>query len=155
MNYSQKIFAGTLALILVAGMISPALADPIPTLFGTGLNGTGVALPLGSADPHYIVLENGNSTAFVMNPPHPSYFPNDANSQWVWQQANGQPVNVIRTFVTTFDLTGLDPSTAQLDLLVGADKANAHSEIQCILCKKKMLRAVRFIGWDIHNHLYL
>jgi len=114
---------GVLALVLVGGMSSTAFADPIPSLFGTGLDGAGVALPLGSADPHYDVVENGNADAIVMNPPHPNYAPNDANSQWVWQQADGQPTNVIRTFSTTFDLTGLDPSTAQIDMLTGVDNA--------------------------------
>lgn len=33
-------------------------------------------------------------------------------SCWVWQQADGQPVNTTRTFRTTFDLTGYDAGSA-------------------------------------------
>ena len=36
-----------------------------------------------------------------------SYIANDSSSRWIWENSNGQPTNVIRTFRTTFDLTGL------------------------------------------------
>jgi hypothetical protein len=52
---------------------------------------------------------------------YPTYFANDADSQWIWQEATGQPTDVTRTFRTTFDLTGLDPSTASISGLWGAD----------------------------------
>jgi len=131
-NYSKKLLAGTLSLILVAGMSSPAFAAPIPSLFGTGLDIIGDPLSLGSPDPHYNYVETGPGPAVVMTAIPGSYVPNGANSQWVWQQADGQPTNVIRTFITTFDLTGLDPSTAQIDMLIGTDNSLVDIELNGI-----------------------
>lgn len=106
--------------VCVAG--SAAHASTITTLFSTGVDSSHLALPGGSLDPHYTVVENGNASAVVISPPLPgTYAPNTSTSTWVWQQSNGQPINVTRTFVTTFDLTGLDPTTAIIDGAWGTD----------------------------------
>ncbi|MCZ8192348.1 MAG: PEP-CTERM sorting domain-containing protein [Microcystis sp. LE19-338.1B] len=43
-----------------------------------------------------------------------AWLSNSSTSRWIWQQFDGQPANVTRTFRTTFDLTGLNPSTASI-----------------------------------------
>ena len=109
-------------LLSVAMLISCAAnAVPISTLFSTGLDAAGNPLPGAAADPHYSILELGLAPAVVRTNNAGTYFPNDANSQWIWQQANGQPINVLRTFRTTFDLTGLDPTTAVINGDWGTD----------------------------------
>jgi len=50
-----------------------------------------------------------------------SWFANTAARRWIWEAAIGLPVNVIRTFRTTFDLTGLDETTASLSGLWASD----------------------------------
>jgi hypothetical protein len=90
-----------------------AHAATIPGLFTTGVDSSGNALSLGVADPHYVVVETDNN-AFTLSSIPGSYIPNNATSLWIWQQANGQPTNVTRTFRTTFSLTGLNPSTASI-----------------------------------------
>lgn len=109
-------------LLGIAMLISGAAnAVPITTLFGTGLDAAGTPLAGGAADPHYTITEVGSAQAVVRTNNAGTYFPNDANSQWIWQQANGQPVNVTRTFRTTFDLTGLDHATAVINGAWGTD----------------------------------
>ncbi|MBC8087859.1 MAG: PEP-CTERM sorting domain-containing protein [Phycisphaerae bacterium] len=83
-------------------------------LFNTGVNGTGTPLAAGSVDSHYQTVENGFSQAFVVNNAAPYVF--DANSRYIWQQADGQPTNVTRTFRTTFTIdAGYNPLTAVLN----------------------------------------
>jgi hypothetical protein len=106
--------------ILLVFPTGNSFADPIPSLFSSGVDATGNPLPLTSPDPHYDVVENANQAAIVMFP-HPAYFPNDANSQWIWETSSGFPINVFRTITTTFDLTGFDHTTTQINMLAGAD----------------------------------
>jgi len=113
-----------------------------PKLFSSGLDAGGGALPLGDPDPHYVVIENSFLPAVVMNPIPGVYFPNDANSQWIWQNADGLPINVVRTFSTTFDLGGLDPSTAQIDMLVGTDNQLLDIKINGISTGQQLLGVV-------------
>jgi hypothetical protein len=92
-------------------VMPPLAAAPIPGLFTTGVDDSGNALPLGSPDLHYTILET-NTNPFVLTDIPPIYVDNSSTSQWIWQNPNGQPTNVTRTFRTTFNLTGLDPNTA-------------------------------------------
>ena len=113
-------FAAATGLALTLCLGAAAQAAPITTLFGTGLDANRAPLALGADDPHYTVVETG-TPAVVLNPPHANYFANDANSQWVWQQENGQPINETRTFRTTFDLTGFDLATVVIEGAWGTD----------------------------------
>ena len=88
-----------------------AWAAPI-ALFSTGVDPAGAALSPGDTDPHYTVVETGSPAILVT--PHPAWLPNTTTSAWIWETSAGTPVNVTRTFRTTFDLTGLIPSTAQI-----------------------------------------
>src|SRR5262249_31868092 len=82
----------------------------IPGLFATGVDDAGQALPSGN-DPHYTLLAPAQP-AVVVSPISGAWIGNTASRRWVWQMANGLPVNVTRTFRTTFSLAGLDPTTA-------------------------------------------
>ena len=94
-------------------------AAPISTLFGTGLDAGGTPLAGGASDPHYVV--QGGTNAIVRTGLPGSFFPNDSSSQWIWESADGNPGNNTLTFHTTFDLTGLDPSTAVINGDWGTD----------------------------------
>jgi len=110
----KEIFAvGTLVLFMASA--TPASSAPIATLFGTGFTGAGVLQALGQIDGNYIVLENSGQPAEVVSQPNGLWLPNDANSQWIWQNASALPGNVTRTFRTTFALTGLDPASAVIN----------------------------------------
>lgn len=106
-----------LALSLCAAMIglaSTANALPI-TVFNTGVNSTGTVLAGGSLDTHYSIVGAGGPNALVISAALPgSWLANSSTSKWIWQNADGQPVNVDRTFRISFDMTGLDLSSAVL-----------------------------------------
>jgi hypothetical protein len=93
-------------------VVPPLAAAPIPGLFTTGVNNFGNALPLGSPDPHYTILET-NTNPFVLTNPRINYV-NNSTSQWIWQNSNGTPTDVSRTFRTTFILTEIEPNTASI-----------------------------------------
>ena len=103
---TRTIWAAMLALTLS----SPAFAATIATLYSTGVDAAGNPLAAGAVDPHYTILETSSNAEVLLGLP-PAYLENDENSQWIWQQSSGQPINVTRTFRTTFDLTGFDAST--------------------------------------------
>lgn len=123
-----RIAAVLLALLLPGA----AFADPI-TIFNTGLDGSGALLPVGSVDPHWtIIFSSGifpGPSAFV--PDDTSGFPfsftpalwfdNGPASQWIapaLDEESGVDLEygfgAIYVYSTTFDLTGLIPSTASL-----------------------------------------
>ena len=144
----------TRLLLLGATMLLTCTANavPITDLFSTGVDGAGNPLALGSADPHYIVLENANAPAEVLTNTSP-YFPNDANSQWIWENANGLPSgsSIVRTFRTTFDLTGLDPSTAVIDGLWGTDNQGLDIIINGNSTGQQLLGVIGFNFNQLHQ----
>jgi hypothetical protein len=100
------------------GMAGTASAVPILGLFTTGVDDTNALLAGGATDTHYAILET-STNAVVMTTFPASWILNDATSQWVWQFKDGTPIgspgsHLVLTFETTFDLTGLDPSTASI-----------------------------------------
>lgn len=100
-----------------------SFAEVIP-IFSTGVDDSGNPLPLGSVDPHFVVVENGDSPAVVLDRQCGCWVNDSANSLWVWVTSDSsQNVNAIFTFKTTFDLTGFDPSTARIDGRVAVDNA--------------------------------
>lgn len=110
-------FLFTLTLSVIAG---PAWADQIG-IFNTGVDSSGGLLAAGAVDPHYTLTASpsGPGSALVMTttgfPIGCCWFPNPATSQWISPNSTGasSPVGSY-TYTTTFDLTGLDPSTAVL-----------------------------------------
>lgn len=106
-----------------AAVVSPQSAYagpvPIPGLFPTGVDDFGVLLAPGAIDPHYALTISSDASfpppfAYVVaDPLPPLWVPNTATAQWI------NPAGVATTMLTgvyeyeiTFDLTGLDPSTA-------------------------------------------
>ena len=104
---------------LLALFAAPAQAAPITGLFVTGVDGSNTVLADGATDTHYAILETGTNAIAMAN--HPAWIPNDSTSKWVWQRSDGQPTNVTRTFRLTFDLTGLDHTTAAISGTWAAD----------------------------------
>ncbi len=121
-------FAGTCALVLVAA--STAAADPIP-IFDTGVDASGHVLAPGNADPHYVLLSAPAGypapAAATVAAADSAYVQNDAvgsvGSSWISAgsdtSASFEPGDYV--YRTTFDLTGLDPSTAHLDCQFAVD----------------------------------
>jgi hypothetical protein len=106
--------AGIASSIII--LTSSAIAQvQIPGLYATGVDDNGNTLPLGSFDPHYIVKEAFNASAVSISNPFGGWVSRTSpTSAWIWQDSNGQPSVVTRTFQTSFDLTGLDPLTASV-----------------------------------------
>ncbi|WP_233271307.1 PEP-CTERM sorting domain-containing protein [Microcystis aeruginosa] len=79
------------------------------------MDSLGASLSDGASDPHYSIVSPSGAGIVINQANIPSsYVANTSTSRWIWQQADGQPANVTRTFRTTFDLTGLNPSTASI-----------------------------------------
>lgn len=110
-RYVRGAFLTWLAVVVLTA--GGAEAAPI-SVFSTGVNNGGVGLAPGATDTHFTINEAANANAILVSP-HPNWLPNSTTSAWIWQQSNGQPTNVVRTFKTTFDLTGLDPNTAVIN----------------------------------------
>lgn len=101
--------------------LSSTAAFAIPfQIFGTGLDAFGGLLAAGASDSHYTMAEVGDIPQVISSLPG-TYAPNNAQSQWIWQNAQGNPGKVTRTFSTTFDLTGFDFTTASISGAWGVD----------------------------------
>jgi len=104
--YKHAIFV-----LLTAGQIA-SFGVTIPGIFNTGVDNTGTVLASG-ADPHYDVVSTGADAQLVTSPPVPPWLANSASSKWIWNTAAGDAVGTF-TFRISFDLSGLDPSTASI-----------------------------------------
>ncbi len=98
-------------------------AAPIPGLFNTGVGTNGALLAAGAVDPNWRLIESPDSAfpgpnAFVLNDAWPVqagvWLLNGPDSKWIAPQSNqgtgNQPGDY--KYRITFDLTGLEPSTA-------------------------------------------
>jgi hypothetical protein len=112
-------------LCLVVLLSAPVGAVPITTLFNTGVDAGGVVLPDSTiGDPHYALIGVPGGTTDIRIITAASGFPivpglyigDNALSRWIGPNndpdVNG-PVGIY-TYRTTFDLTGLNPSTAAI-----------------------------------------
>ena len=137
----------TLAVFLASG----AQAALISSLYGTGLTSAGTPQVAGGLDAHYVVVENGNQAAVVISTLPGTYFANDAQSQWVWQAGNGLPINVTRRFLTTFDLTGFDETTAVINGLWGTDNQGLDILINGVSTGNNLLGVVTSNFSQLHS----
>jgi PEP-CTERM motif len=118
----KRFFCALAALSLATA----AQAAPILGLFNTGTNASNLALAGGDGvvDPHY-VIQSSTSPGFAGSQAvtyfNGAYAPNDANSRWISLSANGSPGSNTTVYRTTFSLAGLDPTTAAITGLWGAD----------------------------------
>lgn len=109
--------------IVLGGAGSSTQADMIQ-IYSTGVDDSHVVLPDGALDTHYALTTRSdgvlNTNASVVNAGYPispsgPWYPNDASSKWIGPNATAATVpNGPYFYTTTFDLTGLIPSTAEL-----------------------------------------
>ena len=111
------------ALVAMLTISTNAYAIPITGLFNTGVDGSGVALTAGSSDIHYSILAPAQSAIVIKDSIPSTWLANTATHRWVWQDVNGTPINVARTFRLLFDLTGLDAATASISGYWATDNA--------------------------------
>jgi len=102
------------------------------SVFNTGVNNTGALLAPGSTDPHYKFIANPDGTGatpvVASTIPSPPWIANGPNSQWIApdpNQAGARLPGGNYDYQITFDLTGLDPSTAQLTGQWATDNSGA------------------------------
>jgi ELWxxDGT repeat protein len=94
------------------------------TVFATGLDNSGSPLPDGAIDPHYQLVasadpsNHGPNSYVVLENQYPFQFwiADTATSKWISSKADQSRNDAggIFDYQTTFDLSGFDPSTAQL-----------------------------------------
>ena len=93
----------------------------IQDLKSTGLDGSGLPINPGLNDTSFI--DQGTLNPVITMNPNPAWLANGGNSQWVGVTADGT-ANVAGgqyTFRTSFDLTGKDHNSAEIDLRLAAD----------------------------------
>ena len=125
----QGLKAALAGLTTVAAMSGTAWAVPIGGLFNTGVDGAGVAVVGGDGvtDTHYNVFSStiGGVTTGVsaVTYKHPAYLAETASYRWISHSSTGSPGSGTTVFRTTFDLTGLDASSASISGLAASDNA--------------------------------
>jgi hypothetical protein len=118
MKYSIFVVSSLLFAALVSG-------NSI-NIFGTGLDANGSPLSAGSADPHWALVSSPSSSTpspAVVLSNEPWSYPNHNNGQYIGRVATSSEGDSVGTFKyqTSFDLTGLDPSTASLTGFLSVD----------------------------------
>ncbi len=122
--------------ILAAFVLAPALVQATPIIiFNTGVDDFGSLLPDGAIDPHYTLVSSPDPgfpgpNAFVAQQGGwvwGYWVPDSATSKWISPATNPSatqyPLTGNYVYQTTFDLTGLDPSTAQISGIWTTDNA--------------------------------
>lgn len=111
----------TLAVLAFCSGFTPRAEAESFTLFNTGVDASGVPLPLGSNDPHWSIVDgpgiSGPIPAVVVDYPLYAHSP---DSNWIWRDARQGGVGPF-TFRLEFDLTGFDASTAAISGAWGVD----------------------------------
>ena len=97
-----------------------AQADPITSLFSTGVDALGIKLPGGSVDPHYTETL-GPASAYAIGSPVGSWVGNTSTAEWVSPDPSTYAGPGPFIYHTTFDLTGLIPATAIITGFIAAD----------------------------------
>ncbi len=98
-----------------------AVRNSIPGIFNTGVDDFGAALPDSAIDPHYVLVVNphsGSQDAIVQDAATlpGAWLANSAGSRWIGPEANTAGIGAVGVYRyrLTFDLTGFDPSTAEI-----------------------------------------
>jgi hypothetical protein len=115
-----------------AAASAAARADDI-VIFNTGVDSSHHVISTGAADPHWSVIQVPAGSGFsvprlaTIAAAHPAYVPNSAvgstGSSWISLLNNTNNFFATGTYVyrVTFDLTGLDPTTAVIDGTLAVD----------------------------------
>ncbi len=105
-----------LTLVCGLALIGTAFADTI-TIFNTGVDNNGMALAVGTLDPHYSLISAppGVPLTAIATQPNAAWVPNTSTADWISPSASGNDSWPVGTYdyQTTFNITG-DPLTAQL-----------------------------------------
>jgi PEP-CTERM motif len=97
------------AILSMAGFAQGAQAALVDGLFNTG---QGLSSADGQVDLNYTIQSNNigaTNGANAITYAHPLYFPDGPNSNWISNSRDGQPGNGTVTFVTSFEVLGLNP----------------------------------------------
>jgi hypothetical protein len=125
MRAAIRRFMLSVALLCLGPATGPVRADIITTLYSTGVDDTGALLPGNTPDPHYTFGPGLRPYTIIGN--GFGWVSRTASSEWVATAPGGfpppLPTPVVRIFnyTTTFDLSGLDPTTARITGDVAAD----------------------------------
>ena len=131
MNFFQ---APRFAALLSLAWASWAQAAPILGLYNTGVDDSGALLGAGQLETHYTItaspdLDFPGPDALTLLPGFPvgPWIAEGPLSRWIAPRANQGTGNVPGryTYSTSFDLTGLDPTTAQITGNVSSDDSLA------------------------------
>lgn len=111
---------------LACAMSAPAQAASIVGLFNSGTDANNVALVGGNGlvDTHYTIISSTSGGVLprqAVTYTNTAYVANDANSRWISLNSNGNPGSNTTVYRLTFDLTGLDASTASISGTWAAD----------------------------------
>jgi len=115
------------SVLFASKSITHAAPVPIPGLRPTGVSSGAffTTLPDFSVDPHYKLIQalgGFGPNAFVASPRPSSWVPNQPLSKWISPDGtNSVLLSGLYVYQLTFDLTGLDPSTASISGLWTAD----------------------------------
>ena len=100
------------------------IGQPVPGLFNTGVDDSGVSLASGSVDPHWTLVASADPAfpgpnALVLNDvgfPIPPWLANDERSKWIAPQADQSAGNLLGDYAyrLSFDLTGFDLATVRI-----------------------------------------
>jgi hypothetical protein len=117
-----------LLLAVIASGVGQSAAAASISLFNTGVSATGTLLPGGSSDPHWTIISGPGITTpqsgVVVNNQEVGVYAQSPNSQWIWVNASGNgAINSPFDFRLTFNLTGLDPRTANITGSWGVDNS--------------------------------
>lgn len=111
---------------LYNGNITVAQRRPISTIFNTGVGTNGQVLPPGTRDPHYVLTVAAQGTvptnALVVEN-HSAWMANNTDSSWIGVVTPGT-VNInagAYNYLTTFQISGVNPGTAQIEINMAAD----------------------------------
>ena len=127
---SSRTFVAAAAAGILFSAPGAAAAVTIPGLFNTGVDANGVALVglNGVTDPHWVIHATTISGNLVGEQAvtfrHVQYAANDADSRWISVNSAGgstASVDSVTTYRLTFDLTGLDHTSAAISGRWGAD----------------------------------
>jgi len=126
----MPLFKSLLAYLLLACGIISAHADVVPGVFGTGIAADGSLLAAGALDPHWQLVASadpaspGPVTHVVNNGfPIPPWAAQGPDSKWIApkaDQSSGNAAGAYR-YRTSFDLTGFDPATVELRIVLRSD----------------------------------
>ena len=130
-------------LLLAAGLLlslgTPSWAASIPGLFNTGVDALGNPLVGGNgvADSHYTIISGPGANIYPISAVtfNCCYFADqpagtNGNSRWISVNENGANAGSgIYDFQVTFSLTGLDPTTASITGLFGADNHVSETDL--------------------------